>query len=87
MLIPAGLGFSGAMAAVIATARYVKHTEDDTVSNMRLAAKDLVERAQRCEAEMRELRAEVGLLHRQVAFLMRVIDRSDLEMPPGFPEG
>lgn len=81
IFIPAGFGLASAIAAVLATARYIKRTEDDTVDNLREQTQHLEERCARCETEAAELRVDNVLLHRHIGFLVRAMLAAGLEVP------
>lgn len=83
-LVPVGAGLVGATAAMVATLRYIKRTEDSTVDNLVETVDRLEERCAKCERETEELRVDNRLLHRQVGWLLRRF--SPAEIPDGFPD-
>ena len=75
----------GALIALVATLRYVKSTEDDTVDGLRVTLAEIRTELAECRRESQLSRIERNLQHRQIDWLFRVLAASDVEMPEGFP--
>lgn len=75
----AGLGFvgSGALLALVATLRYVKHTEDDTVDNLRIEI-------DRLRADLDAARVFHGRQTRQIDMLVKIMRQNGIEIPDEF---
>jgi hypothetical protein len=79
------LTVSGGLLAILATLRYVKRTEDDTVDGLRDRVRELAAEVEQCRVESREARRERALLHLQIDSLMRAIRAHGIEIPADYP--
>lgn len=61
-LIAGGFTIAGSMLAVLATLRYIKRTEDDSVNGLRARVRDLEAEVKNCREEAREFRAQIERL-------------------------
>lgn len=75
----AGLGFvgAGAVLALVSTLRYVKHTEDGTVDNLR-------EEIDRLNQEQEANRRERTRMHRQIDMLVKILRQNGIDIPDEF---
>lgn len=76
-LVGGGLTLGGALLAVLATLRYVKNTEDDSVAGLR-------ETVAHMEAQLRLCRDESRKMHDQINRLVEAFRLSGLPFPDGF---
>lgn len=74
----------GAALALLATARYMKSTEDDVVDNMREEVLRLKGEVAACREEHVASRLERDRMHRQIDMLVKIIRQTGVEIPEEF---
>lgn len=72
-----GITLGGALLAVLATLRYVKNTEDDSVAGLRQTVSHM-------EGQLALCRRESEQMHRQINRLVEAFRLSGLPFPDGF---
>ncbi len=76
-IVGGGLTLGGALLAVMATLRYVKNTEDDSVAGLRTTVTHM-------EAQLKQCREESRMMHEQINRLIEAFRLSGLPFPDGF---
>lgn len=76
-LLGGGLTLGGALLAVLATLRYVKNTEDDSVAGLRATVAHMESQLVQCREESRKM-------HDQITKLIEAFRWSGLPFPDGF---
>jgi hypothetical protein len=76
-IIGGSITFAGALLAVLATLRYIKNTEDDSVLGMRATIAHMEDQLDSC-------RRESVRMQRQLDRLIEAMRMSNLPFPDGF---